>query len=783
MARTIMRISSKRAFARDDVVNGDKLGRMEWAYARRDALELRKIYSLNVFLRLRKAGKGAREAYEEAAKLVTKANGNHMNWQTVRRWLGAFVEDNGRLRFDQRGRKPSTHSFLRDADIKESALAYVRAQLQLTRAKNSSVPPLTIDKFHRWCNDVLLKPLLEQDPRLRKIAKSTAHGWLLHLGFEFKSHTKSIYYDGHEREDVVRDRAEKLVMLAVLEEVTVTFSGKNSETVVWPLLHPGEPPVVWVSQDECAFHSNDDQPSEWAEHGKGLQIKQKSRGALLMVSAFISELHGHLRCTLAQRDAFVAAHPQSIMAARLAAEPSWSGSSMLILEPGAAGSGKDKYFDAAQLMEQTKLAMEVFEATHVAPGRWAYHPSRHGPVTATTYPISVEAVWLPPTPCKALFFYDHSSGHGAMAKESLSASNGNKGPDWKGAVHPMRDAWFVNAQGNKQTQVLQFEEGDRLTCNIVCPPGVDPDDAAGPAQPAAQPAAQPEAPVAATAVEAEAAFKLFFSGCHQTLKKHHPNRTAAELKDMGREKWGTLSVERQLVYVCRLRAKESAGAPQAAASRIIKEGSLVPRALWGRNKGLEIILSERGLYPAAGLKGACPNAKSHTPANDCCCVRLLATQPDFAAECSALQHLVEGQVAIPGTTMTTARHHCFFLPKFHCELNWIERMWGASKQYTRTHCLYTLPGLRETVPISLSQNIDDVPMHLRGSDNLPVAPVLLQRRWARISRQYMLEYRKGLNACDAIKAVKCMRSKRHRDVSDARSRPMEAAMAAMSNNM
>ena len=40
---------------------------------------------------------------------------------------------------------------------------------------------------------------------------------------------------------------------------------------------------------------------------------------------------------------------------------------------------------------------------------------------------------------------------------------------------------------------------------------------------------------------------------------------------------------------------------------------------------------------------------------------------------------------------------CLFLPKFHCEVNWIERFWGTAKAYARKHCLYTLPGLRETV--------------------------------------------------------------------------------------
>jgi hypothetical protein len=212
---------------------------------------------------------------------------------------------------------------------------------------------------------------------------------------------------------------------------------------------------------------------------------------------------------------------------------------------------------------------------------------------------------------------------------------------------------------------------------------------------------------------------------------------------------------------------------------VIAKGTPVPRILWGRSKGLACILSERGLYPAAGLKGACQSEAKHAASNDCCCVKLLSVQPDFAAECSALQHLVEERVSIPGMPSAQHAHHlCLFLPKFHCELNWIERFWGAAKVYTRAHCLYTLPGLRETVPIALTQDVSRLPAHLQGQADLPVAPLFLQRRWARISRQFMAEYSRGANGADAITGVNSVRtSKRHRDPNDKRSKREEGMMA------
>ena len=54
-----------------------------------------------------------------------------------------------------------------------------------------------------------------------------------------------------------------------------------------------------------------------------MSIKQKGRGALLMVSMFISELHGVLRCSHEQRDSYIVRNPQSAMAAKLAACTQW----------------------------------------------------------------------------------------------------------------------------------------------------------------------------------------------------------------------------------------------------------------------------------------------------------------------------------------------------------------------------------------------------------------------------------------------------------------------------
>ena len=103
---------------------------------------------------------------------------------------------------------------------------------------------------------------------------------------------------------------------------------------------------------------------------------------------------------------------------------------------------------------------------------------------------------------------------------------------------------------------------------------------------------------------------------------------------------------------------------------------------------------------------------------------------------------------------------------------------AARRQTTRR--TGSLPGLRSALPIALSQALDELPADMRdGTDcELPVSPIFKQRRWARISWQYMAEYRKRLDCNEAVRAVAAQRSSRHRDMNDARARPAEAAMAA-----
>ena len=58
-------------------------------------------------------------------------------------------------------------------------------------------------------------------------------------------------------------------------------------------------------------------------------------------------------------------------------------------------------------------------------------------------------------------------------------------------------------------------------------------------------------------------------------------------------------------------------------------------------------------------------------------------------------------------------HICVFLPKFHPELNPIERVWAQLKRYTKGHCKYTLPSLRKNIPLSFDTvSLEKIKNHL-----------------------------------------------------------------------
>jgi hypothetical protein len=112
-------------------------------------------------------------------------------------------------------------------------------------------------------------------------------------------------------------------------------------------------------------------------------------------------------------------------------------------------------------------------------------------------------------------------------------------------------------------------------------------------------------------------------------------------------------------------------------------------------KGAEQLIRERGLWPESGLRASCRGFQCPRGSTDCCCKRLLFTQPDFVAQKSALEELI-----------TSRGHLIDYYPKFHCELNFIEMYWGAAKLRYRVSPKTT--GMA-AMKANIEECLDDVP--------------------------------------------------------------------------
>jgi transposase len=89
-------------------------------------------------------------------------------------------------------------------------------------------------------------------------------------------------------------------------------------------------------------------------------------------------------------------------------------------------------------------------------------------------------------------------------------------------------------------------------------------------------------------------------------------------------------------------------------------------------KGMLVIMEERGL-PTESLLAQCTDFKCFNKGTtNCCCRRTLFNQPDFVRVKSRLE-----------TYCNSCGVEVIFLPKFHCELNFIEQCWGYAKRIYR----------------------------------------------------------------------------------------------------
>ena len=159
-----------------------------------------------------------------------------------------------------------------------------------------------------------------------RVHDETARRWLGELGFSQVHHQKGVYFDGHDRDDVVQYRNIFLATMDELDKKSLTVDNTTLQ------LDEGEKPLIRVVHDESTYYANADQTFFWGDEHTNV-LKQKSLGAAIMVSDFIDEVGGFVRDGEDQ--------------ARVLLETQWDG-----------------YFTNDLLLQQVTRTADIFERVH-----------------------------------------------------------------------------------------------------------------------------------------------------------------------------------------------------------------------------------------------------------------------------------------------------------------------------------------------------------------------------------------------------------------------------------
>ncbi|KAJ7264692.1 hypothetical protein C8J57DRAFT_1230464 [Mycena rebaudengoi] len=225
-------------------------------------------------------------------------------WAQKLRSAARTFSETGQLPENNQGKGAKHKTHFDDPDVKPRLEAFARGLVP--QDKGGFKGRIAPDKLRRYVNEYLL-PELEIDDTISVV---TAMAWLKKLGYRLRRYQKGIYYDGHERPDVVQKRNEFITdMFACLrnayqyednnEEETGTSQSQNGTSnmkEIPPKLKPGDVIDYPIFHDESTVHANDQSHFVW-ETDDQHELRQKSRGRLIHLSDFIIEHCGRLVLT------------------------------------------------------------------------------------------------------------------------------------------------------------------------------------------------------------------------------------------------------------------------------------------------------------------------------------------------------------------------------------------------------------------------------------------------------------------------------------------------------
>ena len=135
-----------------------------------------------------------------------------------------------------------------------------------------------------WLNSYL------PDQGFGQVSMRTARRWLKYLGFTKHRRCKAVYFDGHERKDVVDYRQnEFLPAMDQLDKLRAVFSGDQMEIRTPPFLNGDRKEIFLQYHDESIFHANDIDKEFWGPED-AQELPKKGQGRSDIVKCVLSDL-------------------------------------------------------------------------------------------------------------------------------------------------------------------------------------------------------------------------------------------------------------------------------------------------------------------------------------------------------------------------------------------------------------------------------------------------------------------------------------------------------------
>jgi hypothetical protein len=237
--------------------------------------------SIRRFIQLLLDGQGKMDASNNIAQTLWN-KGDYMAC-CIRKWGTHFIKTGELLAYRQ-GKHSKLTSLLNDEDFKEECQIWIRQQAPESRSPKNL-------KMH--IEEIIFPKLtgyIKKDTISERTCRTYMHLW----GYKYDEKKKGIYYDGHERPDVVMYRKEWLKRMFEYKKSMKDFDGDMLDIVLEPQLKSGEKELVQVTHDECHFYANDGQRRIWIRKDEDI-LRSKHIGRSIMVSAFLCQCHGLLQ--------------------------------------------------------------------------------------------------------------------------------------------------------------------------------------------------------------------------------------------------------------------------------------------------------------------------------------------------------------------------------------------------------------------------------------------------------------------------------------------------------